>query len=381
MQGNFEQGPIRPPSEAKSLLIRLTRGCPWNKCAFCSTYRNTKFSIRTVEEVKDDIRTAAAAAEKIRAFSQDCGEGGQVTDRLLHALWGHWTEDGVLSSVAAWMYYGGESVFLQDADSLVMKTDDVVDILSCLREHFPSVTRVTSYSRSRTASHKSVEDFHRLREAGLTRIHMGMESGCDSVLEFVRKGVTARQHVEGGRRIREAGISLSEYFMPGLGGVRWSREHAEHTARTLNLINPDFIRLRTLHVKAGSDLDGMMQAGDFKPIGDEDILREIRVFIEHLEGIASKIVSDHILNLLEELEGRLPEDKPRLLETIDGFFRLPERDRLIFRVGRRSGNVRNLSDLSDRDLYLRIGAFVDGYAKKGQDCLERDLGRAMRGYI
>jgi len=105
------------------------------------------------------------------------------------------------------------------------------------------------------------------------------------------------------------------------------------------------------------------------------------VFIEHLEGITSKIVSDHILNLLEELEGRLPEDKLRLLETIDGFFRLPERDRLIFRVGRRSGNVRNLSDLSDRDLYLRIGAFVDGYAKKGQDCLERDLGRAMRRYI
>jgi len=381
VQGNFEQGPIRPPSEAKSLLIRLTRGCPWNKCAFCPTYRNTKFSIRTVEEVKNDIRTAAAAAEKIRAFSPDCGEGGQVTDRLLHALWGHWTEDGVLSSVAAWMYFGGRSVFLQDADSLVMKTDDVVDILSCLREHFPSVNRVTSYCRSRTASHKSVEDLRRLREAGLTRIHMGMESGCDSVLEFVRKGVTAQQHVEGGRRVREAGISLSEYFMPGLGGVRWSREHAEHTARTLNLINPDFIRLRTLHVKAGSDLDGRMQAGDFTPIGDEDILREIRVFIEHLEGITSKIVSDHILNLLEELEGRLPEDKLRLLETIDGFFRLPERDRLIFRVGRRSGNVRNLSDLSDRDLYLRIGAFVDGYAKKGQDCLERDLGRAMRRYI
>ncbi len=381
MQGHFEQGPIRPPSEAKSLLIRLTRGCPWNKCAFCPTYRNTKFSIRTVEEVKDDIRTAAAAAEKIHALSRDCGEGGQVTDRLLHTLWGHWTADGVLSSVAAWLYFGGESVFLQDADSLVMKTDDVVDILSCLREHFPSVTRVTSYCRSRTASHKSVEDFRRLREAGLTRIHVGMESGCDAVLEFIRKGVTARQHVDAGSRIREAGISLSEYFMPGLGGAKWSREHAEQTARTLNLINPDFIRLRTLHVKPGSDLDDRMRAGDFTPLRDEDILREIRVLIEHLEGITSQIVSDHILNLLEELEGKLPEDKGRLLETIDGFFRLPERDRLIFRVGRRSGSLRNLSDLSDRELYRRIGAYVDGYAQEGEDSLERDLERAMHRFI
>jgi len=381
VQGNFEQGPIRPPSEAKSLLIRLTRGCPWNKCAFCPTYRSTKFSIRTVEEIKDDIRTAAAAAEKIRAVSQNCGEGGQVTDRLLHALYGHWVEDGVLASVAAWMYFGGQSVFLQDADSLVMKTDDVVEILSCLREHFPSVTRVTTYCRSRTAAHKSVEDFRRLREAGLTRIHVGMESGCDALLEFIRKGVTARQHVEAGRRIREAGISLSEYVMPGLGGAKWSRDHAEHTARALNLINPDFIRLRTLHVKPGSDLDDRMRAGDFAPIGDEEILREIRVFIEHLEGITSRIVSDHILNLLEELEGKLPEDKERLLSTIDGFFRLPERDRLIFRVGRRTGSFRKLSDLSDRELYRRIGAYVDGYAQKGGDSLERDLGRTMHRYI
>jgi len=381
VQGNFEQGPIRPPSEAKSLLIRLTRGCPWNKCAFCPTYRDTKFSIRTVEEVKGDIRTTAAAAEKIRALSQDCGEGGRVTERLLHALYGHWADDGVVSSVAAWMYFGGTSVFLQDADSLVRKTDDVVEILSFLRECFPSVSRVTTYCRSRTASQKSVEDLRRLRGAGLTRIHVGMESGCDAVLGFVRKGVTAQQHVEAGRRIREAGISLSEYFMPGLGGAKWSREHAEHTARALNLVNPDFIRLRTLHVKPGSDLDAKMRAGDFTPIGDEDILREIRLFIEHLEGITSRIVSDHILNLLEELEGTLPEDKGRLLEIIDSFFRLPERERLIFRVGRRTGSLRRLSDLSDRELHRRIGAFVDGYAHRGEGSLERDLGRAMHRFI
>jgi len=381
VQSTFEQGPIRPPSEARSLLIRLTRGCPWNKCAFCHTYRGTKFSIRSVEEIKNDIRMAAEAAQKIRALSWRCGEGGQVTDRLVDALYGQRMEGGVIPSVAAWMYFGGESIFLQDADSLVMKTDDLTDILSFLRESFPSVSRVTTYCRSRTAAHKPPEDFHRLREAGLTRIHIGMESGCDSLLGFIRKGVTAQQHVEAGRRIREAGISLSEYVMPGLGGVKWSREHAVDTARTLNLINPDYIRLRTLHVKPESDLHDKMKTGDFVPIGDEDILREIRLFIEHLDGITSEIVSDHILNLLEELEGKLPEDKQRLLDTIDGFFRLPDRDRLIFRVGRRRGMLRYLADLSDRSLHRRICGFIDEYAQKGGDALDRDINRTMHRFI
>ena len=249
--------------------------------------------------------------------------------------------------MAAWLYFGGQTAFLQDADTLIMKTDDLLEVLRYLREKFPEISRITSYCRSRTASHKSVEDLKRIREAGLVRIHVGLESGCDDVLKFIRKGATAADHIEGGQHIVAAGISLCEYVMPGLGGHRWSREHAVETARVLNAINPDHIRLRTLSVRRGTALYEMMQQGEFHPIGDEEILKEIRLFIEHLDGIESRIVSDHILNLLEELEGKLPEDKEKLLGIIDRYFSMSEEDRLIFRLGRRRGIYRSLDDLSE----------------------------------
>jgi radical SAM superfamily enzyme len=223
-----------------------------------------------------------------------------------------------------------------------MKTDDLVEVLSFIGEKFPGVKRITSYCRSKTASRKSVEEFKRLHDAGLTRIHIGMETGYDPLLAFIRKGVTAAEHIEGGKRIRASGISLSEYVIPGLGGDRWSKEHAEETAKVLNQINPQFIRLRSLQVRRGTDLYKMMKEGEFRPIGDEDILREIKLFVENLDGIESTIVSDHILNLLEELEGTLPEDKERL---------------------------------------LRLKGVVEQYQAKDQNRLDRDLYRIMHNYI
>ncbi len=379
---SFEQGPIRPPSEAGSLLIRVTRNCPWNKCAFCNSYRDTTFALRTVEEVKKDIRTAGNIAAEIRSLSWKMGEGGRVTGDVIDRIWNHdgLSRDGY-RSVAAWLYYGGESVFLQDANSLIVKTADMVEILNYIKETFPQVTRITSYCRSKTAARKSVEELKSLRAAGLSRIHIGMESGYDPLLAFIRKGTTAAEHVEGGKRIVEAGISLSEYVIPGLGGTRWSKEHAEETARVLNQINPDFIRLRSLHVVRGTDLDGMMRSGLFTPLCDEDVLREIRCFIACLEGIESMLVSDHILNLLEELEGRLPEDKDRLLAVIDRYFRLPSNDRLIYRIGRRRGIYRKLDDLADRQTYARLKQIVDEYANGEPGRLEQDLFKLMHHYI
>ncbi len=382
MNPYFEQGPIRPPSEAQSLLVRLTRNCPWNKCAFCHTYRGCKFQFRAVEDIRNDIETARRIADEIRALSWKMGEGGRVSRAVVGTIFAHEHLYGdAFRSVAAWLYHGGESVFLQDADSLVMKTDDLLEILGFIREAFPQVKRITSYCRSKTARRRSVEEFRKLHEAGLTRIHIGLETGYDPLLKFIRKGVTAAEHIEGGKRVVASGISLCEYVMPGLGGDQWSREHAVETARVLNEINPDFIRLRSLQVRRGTALYDMMTKGDFRPLGDEDVLREIRVFIEHLEGITSTIISDHILNLLEELEGKLPEDKEKMLATIDRFFGLSEEDRTIYRFGRRHGIYRRMDDLYDQEVYLRLKAVVDRYSTENPGQLDRDLDQIRQNFI
>jgi len=296
----FEQGPIRPPSEAKSLLIRVTRNCPWNKCAFCNSYRGKKFELRSLDEIFAEVREIKEIVTYISELSWKHGEAGRVTDKVIRLIFSQENSyNEGYRSVAAWLYFGGESVFIQDANSLIMKTDDLVSALTEIKKAFTSVTRITSYCRSKTAARKSVDELKRLHDAGLSRIHIGMESGYDPLLAFIHKGVTAAEHIKGGRNIVEAGISLSEYVIPGLGGTLWTQEHARETARVINEINPDFIRLRTLHTVPGTELHEKMLRGEFVPLGDNEVVMEIRNFIEKLEGIESTLVSDHILNLLE----------------------------------------------------------------------------------
>ncbi len=382
MSFSFEQGPIRPPSEAKSLLIRVTRNCPWNKCAFCHTYRGEKFGLRPPAEIKKDIETVADMVDRITALSHGLGESGRVNDAVIGMIYASESAyNEYFRSVAAWLYYGGESVFIQDADSLTMKTADIAEVLSFIGEKFPFVTRITTYCRSKTAARKTVEELTMLRGAGLSRIHVGMESGYDPVLKCIHKGVTAADHVEGGRKIKAAGISLSEYIIPGLGGMRWSRENAEETAKVINLINPDYVRLRTLHVRQGTTLCAMMQEGTFVPPGDEDILKEIRMFIDNLDNIETTVVSDHILNLLEELEGTLPRDKEKLLGTIDKYFHLSDDERLIYRLGRRRGLYRSLDDLNDRHAYLELKNIIDKNMLREPAAMDRYLARQMNRYI
>lgn len=378
----FEQGPIRPPSEARSLLLRVTRNCPWNKCAFCHTYQGEQFSLRPVSEIREDIRRMALAAERIRTISLENGEGGRIGATTFNRIFSpEEGDDGCLRSVASWLYYGGESVFLQDADSLIIKTDDLAEVISFIRETFPSIRRITTYARAKSASRKTAEELKRLREAGLSRIHIGMETGYDPLLAFIKKGVTAAELIEGGQKIREAGISLCEYVMPGLGGSRWSREHAVETAKVLNRINPDHIRLRTLQVVPGTLLDEKMRDGEFQPLDDEAILREIRLFFETLEGITTEVVSDHILNLLEELEGNLPGDRLRIIGIIDRFFTLSDEERMVFRLGRRMGLYRCLYDLNDPHTYRDLGQILKKYREKEPLELERDLAKLRRRYI
>ncbi len=184
-------------------------------------------------------------------------------------------------------------------------------------------------------------------------MHIGLESGSDEVLKFMKKGTTADQHIRGGNNVVEAGLELSEYVMPGLGGKRWTKEHAIETARVLNAVNPRFIRLRSLHVHRAMPLFADVEAGRFELLSDDEVAREIRLFLETLDGIQSTIVSDHILNLLEEVEGTLPEEKDRMLSVIDTYSTLPESDRLLFVLARRAGLARSTADLADVHLRTR----------------------------
>jgi len=134
-------------------------------------------------------------------------------------------------------------------------------------------------------------------------------------------------------------------------------------------------------VRRGTALYETMQKGDFRPLGDEDVLREIRVFIEHLEGISSTLISDHILNLLEELEGKLPEDKDKLLATIDRYFGLPDEDRMVYRLGRRRGIYRRMDDLSDPEVYGRLKDFVNRYSAEDPGKMDRDLDSIRQNFI
>jgi len=381
MNNYYEQGPIRPPSEATSLLIRVTRNCPWNKCAFCHTYRGSKFELRSVEEVKKDIQAMKDIADEVIDVSWKLGEGGRVSRNVLRYIYN--SQDlgnDYIYSVAAWLYFGGENVFLQDANSLILKTADLISILDFLNEKFPDVKRITSYCRSHTAARKTSADFEQLRKVGLSRIHIGMESGCDDVLSLINKGVTATDHIKAGLNIRQAGIELSEYVIPGLGGTKYTRQHALNTAKVLNAINPDFIRLRTLHVVPGTGLDELMGKGEFQTLKDDDVLKEIKLFVENLDVQNTYFASDHILNLLEELEGRFPEDKKKILSTIEQYFQLSPDERLIFRVGRRSGAYRKLVDLSDTEMYSKLKSTVDHYAAQGLN-IEEEIIKTMNNYI
>jgi radical SAM superfamily enzyme YgiQ (UPF0313 family) len=324
----YEQGVIRPPSEASSLLIRVTRNCPWNQCLFCPAYKGVKFSKRTVEEVKKDIDSMA----------------NELRD-----------------------YPGVKTAFLQDADSLILPTDDLIAILDHLKERFPKIDRITTYARARTLSHKSVDDLRRLKQAGLTRIHTGMESGSTRVLKMIKKGITPEEVVTGGRHVMEAVIELSEYIMPGIGGRTMSEEHATETARLLNLIRPHFIRVRTFAMHPQSPMQKMVREGTFVPLTEDEIVDEIRLLINHLDNMHSYFsCNDFSLNLLMQVDGFLDEKKEDMLKELDAFLSMTKRQRQVYTFLHYAsfGNY-PLSVVQDQNVLDRVVPEIEKLEKSG----------------
>jgi hypothetical protein len=294
-------------------------------------YKAEKFSLRPLEEIKADIDAMAALAEKMRALSE---AAGGPADRV--------TRDGVLAllnkepalerhpglaMLVHWLMAGGKTAFIQDANSLIMKTPDLVAALTHLKSTFPHIRRITTYARARTVAQKPAKELEAIRKAGLDRLHLGLETGDDDLLTFIKKGVTSEGQIKGGRKAVAAGFQVSEYWMPGLGGKEKTLDHARNTARVLNAIDPHYIRSRPFRAIPGTPLHQMVKEGKITMLSAREQLEELKVMIQDLE-ITGRVCFDHAMNhwqrpgggllLSHDYEGyRFPDEKQRLLDLID----------------------------------------------------------------
>ncbi len=344
MAYSFEIGPIRPPNEPNSLIIRVTRNSDWNKCKFFKSYKGSKFEIRPVEQIKHDIGVAKTLRDRIMEITIKAGQSGGTQKVIGMVLKDPPNES--FRNVALWLLGGGENIFLQDSNGLILRTEDLGQVLVNLKTSFPRSKRIACYARSQTVIKKKPMELLQLRQAGLSRLHIELESGYDPILQFMNTGETTETHIKGGRKVVESGISLSEYVTLGLGGKDLSFLHAKQTAAVLNEIDPEFVRVRTLTVNSQVPLNADIESGRFVRANDEEIIREERLFIEKL-NVHSNYSSDHVSNLLPELTGRLPEEKNKLITIIDRFNALNVTEKANFMIGRRVGLYKNLTDLED----------------------------------
>lgn len=316
-----EVGPIRPPSEASSILIRITRGCHWNKCFFCGLYKGMKFSIRPTEDILEDIKTLA----------KQYGERGKFF----------------------------KSCFLQDGDAFNVPTEDLLLILNTIKEYFPSLQTITSYARCDSILRKSESELLALRKAGLNHLYRGIETGSDTILKNIHKGITSADIITSGLMCKKAGMVLSEFIMLGIGGKKLSKENATETARVINAVNPEFIRVHHTAFKPDTKLGRDIENGDFDLQSEEEIVKEQRLFIEQLENINSYYVNEHIVNLILEVRGEIPKAKEEMLKIIDEYLSMAEEDKLNFAIGRRIGYYYYLSDLKNKSKHLFVTKYIE----------------------
>lgn len=328
----FETGVYRPPSEggSASLLVRFTRNCPWNHCTFCSMYKTEKFQLRSIEEIKADIDAMAALTSDMQTLSARADAPGRITRDGVLAVMEKYPELEMHQGFAMlvhWLMAGARTAFIQDANSLIMKTPDLVNALEHLKTTFPSIERITTYARARTLAQKPAKDLEAICKTGLDRLHLGLETGDDHLLKAIKKGVTSEGQIKAGKKAVAAGFQVSEYWMPGLGGKEKSYDHAKNTARVLNAINPHYIRSRPFRPIPGTPLHQQVQAKEITLLSPREQLEELKIMVQNLE-ITGKVCFDHAMNhwqrpgggllLTHDYEGyQFPEEKPKLLALIE----------------------------------------------------------------
>ena len=263
----------RPPSEAYSLIVQVTYGCSHNGCAFCDMYDDKHFAMRPMDEIREDFEMARQ------------------------------------------VYRHVERVFLADGDALMRKTEDLLQILGLVYGLFPECQRVTCYASPTSLQIKSEEDLRLLRQRGLQMVYMGLESGCDAVLERMNKGHTAAAIVAAGQKARHCGLALSVTAISGLGSVALWRQHAVGTAEALSAIKPEYIGLLTLMVEHGTPLEKWVREGSFTVLSPVEVLKETELFLQHIDAEGSVFRMNHASNYLT-LKGTLNQDRQAMLDKV-----------------------------------------------------------------
>jgi radical SAM superfamily enzyme YgiQ (UPF0313 family) len=269
------EGPIyRPPSEADSLLIQATLGCPHNLCTFCMVYKSgVKFKVRLVAAIKTDLDEAAANYDsRVR------------------------------------------TLFFPAGNTIAMPTASLVEICRYSYTCFPHLQRITVYGSSHYIRRKGADQLNTLAQAGLGRIHVGVESGDDVILTRIRKGATAIDHIAAGQLARAAGIEINAYVILGIGGQDRTESHAQQTARVINEMRPDVVRLRTFVPKVNTPLLEDVQAGRFQMLSAHQVLAETMALISQIT-IPTLVASDHYTNYLD-VAGQLPDDREAMLAKL-----------------------------------------------------------------
>ena len=266
---------FRPPSEARSFILRVTIGCSHNTCTFCAMYKDSKFRIRPLEEIFGIIDRAAAVYPFI------------------------------------------DHIFLADGDALLLPTDKLLAIMKKCSDSFPNLTRITTYGTPADINRKSLAEMQKLREAGMGMVYTGIESGDDEVLKFVHKGATSEQIISAGKKVLASGMKFSAMIILGLGGKERTRQHALNTARVVSAINPTYLSALTLIVEHNTPLYQDYLAGRFTPLTAREFLEELALILKNTHMTKPCIFrSNHVSNLYP-VGGTLPMDKERMLAQLE----------------------------------------------------------------
>jgi len=282
----YERAIIRPPSEANSFLLPVTIGCSHNKCTFCGTYTGIKFRIRPLEDIKRDIDKVAQ-----------------------HYSWSL------------------RRVFLENGDALIAPQRRLVEVLKYLNEKFPHLDRIGTYATPQAGLIKSVDELKELNRLGLKIAYMGVETGDEELLKKIDKGANYDQIVEAGRKIKQAGITLSVTVILGLGGIEGSKNHALKTAKILSDIDPDFAGALTILLVPGTPLHKDWEEGKFKLISPFQSLEELKLIIQNSSFTNCFFTANHASNYLP-IKARLPQQKAEVLKLIDEVLATKDMSRL-----------------------------------------------------